>query len=1102
LADPVSIAINVALVAASMAITASQEFEGPRQGDLKITTADYGTPMNYVWGRRRLDGVSCIWAEPLSEVKRRRKTKGGKFNDYTYYGTWAVALCDHEIASVLKIWFDRNLVYDATGVGPISPLSLADFGDRPAGEAVSQLGLGDISQFMTIYLGTADQEPDPRMAATVDAEFGEDSTPAYRGVAYIVFKDLPLEKLGNRLPQVSVEVATAAEDAFPYEMRDAAVTPAMFGSYGVTWSPDRTRLYTGEGGPFEIWDVRARALMVSGDFDTSEGAFRAAQHTWGVTLDGSIYALVGNLSGMRLARYEPDGLGAPIIMGKTELDPGDFGRGSYCVALQTATGSEYVCIASYSNENGGYMLPHGAITVKPAYQDPFIATGFDWQIKAYFADAYGDIWAVGGGGDLADNILALWRVVHVSGNGGPAYGFVTMPTNQSGIVAAAAFHHLSATADHFVVFWDASGGNRMAIVDRLTMTLGTVLTTGVGEVVRAIAPGAATFWSGATEIDASDLSIIRSLDFDDWTATQSGAPNTYDALNHAFVVAINDDEIAWLYIDRAAGSGVTLRSIVEDVSERAGLTVAGGDIDATDLTQTVQGYSATQGTGKQWLEALLEAYDSEVRPHDFTLQFLRRGVAVGGAIPVSDMGAGGTTRYEAPTLGDSDLPLKVNLTFADVDRDQQPNTALAQRPQAAADSRRELSLDGSTLALDADDALQMADGYLRRQWTKAQTYKLALTRSYTSLEPGDARTLDLDGVDRVAKLVRLEFGANGVLTTEWERYAVAVHTPTTRSGGPADGLIPGEVPVFGYTKGLALDIPLVSDAHDSSTPLVYLAATPYSDDVSWPGATFYRSDDGIDYEEELGEVATSQAATSGYAMSALPDALSTVWDMANSVSIKMFDGELASATQAEVANGTNWALLGDEIIGYTTATLVATDTYQLSGLLRGRRGTERATGDHASGERFVLLSGLPRAGLGASDVGDVIYVRPTTNGGPNGFPQTLNPFSGAALKPYSPAHLEVANSGGDKVITWVRRTRIGGEALFGTTPPLGETTEAYVVQILDVSGSVIRTYNPTTPTATYTAAQIASDGSPAGVTARVMQVSSVVGNGYPADVAL
>jgi hypothetical protein len=63
-----------------------------------------------------------------------------------------------------------------------------------------------------IYLGTEDQEPDRLIRQHVensDDFDGEDATPAFRGLVYIVFDNLPLDQFGNRIPPVTAEIAWA-----------------------------------------------------------------------------------------------------------------------------------------------------------------------------------------------------------------------------------------------------------------------------------------------------------------------------------------------------------------------------------------------------------------------------------------------------------------------------------------------------------------------------------------------------------------------------------------------------------------------------------------------------------------------------------------------------------------------------------------------------------------------------------------------------------------------------------------------------------------------------------------------------------------------------
>ena len=63
-----------------------------------------------------------------------------------------------------------------------------------------------------IYLGTEDQEIDPLIRQHVENSTnfdGHDATPAFRGLVYIVFEDLPLDEFGNRIPPITAEIAWA-----------------------------------------------------------------------------------------------------------------------------------------------------------------------------------------------------------------------------------------------------------------------------------------------------------------------------------------------------------------------------------------------------------------------------------------------------------------------------------------------------------------------------------------------------------------------------------------------------------------------------------------------------------------------------------------------------------------------------------------------------------------------------------------------------------------------------------------------------------------------------------------------------------------------------
>jgi hypothetical protein len=83
-------------------------------------------------------------------------------------------------------------------------------------------------------------------------------------------------------------------------------------------------------------------------------------------------------------------------------------------------------------------------------------------------------------------------------------------------------------------------------------------------------------------------------------------------------------------------------------------------------------------------------------------------------------------------------------------------------------------------------------------------------------------------------------------------------------------------------------------------------------------------------------------------------------------------------------------------------------------------------------------------------------------------------------------------------LTWMRRTRVGGDSWETPEVPLGEDVESYEVDVLD-GDSVVRTLASDTASVVYTAAQQVADfGSPPPTyNVRVYQLSAAYGRGTP-----
>jgi hypothetical protein len=127
--------------------------------------------------------------------------------------------------------------------------------------------------------------------------------------------------------------------------------------------------------------------------------------------------------------------------------------------------------------------------------------------------------------------------------------------------------------------------------------------------------------------------------------------------------------------------------------------------------------------------------------------------------------------------------------------------------------------------------------------------------------------------------------------------------------------------------------------------------------VGWPGAVLFQSTDGGNSYSPIQTI--MKESTWGMVTNATTNHDYHSWDNDTTITVTLKTGKLMNATDIAVYNKTNWCMIGQECIGFKYATLVSDKTYTLSGLLRGRQGTEYACSTHVANELFVLLDSAP-----------------------------------------------------------------------------------------------------------------------------------------------
>jgi hypothetical protein len=911
----VKLAVTVAMEAVQMGLQASQRVRGPRLDETQVTTADYGTPLPRFLGER-VFACPIIWAKDLEVVEHTSKVKGGgKHTNESALATFGIAISDCEsvgpIEKVLKIWMDETLAYDATGVGPISYAA----------------GLGfDLASVMRIYLGGEDQLPDPAYVEFREAKYGPNSAPAFRGVSTIVFDKLPCDNFGNRVPQIRVLAVTAAEPIYPYEIRTGNIgTIAGF-------SPDHTTLYTSSGGGFQAWDVATRSLI--------------ATSPWGISADngfadGVVYGWLGPFFDPKMVVLDGHGGGGTVVT-FTAWDGAYTGlsyKGGALLAYPINTNEEYA------------GLVRGTTITK-------VSCGF--SPTHYFEDAdTGTWWAVGT--NLGDVNLGIYdsRNSHTVINGTRSGAAAGMDNGAGQLLIA---------QGGYLQLWDK------ATYSKVSETPISGVFSNQFVAFDCAAPGSAFIWISGVKYDTRTLAVIETVDPNTWVnegAFQFHLP-VYDPINNALVSTTGGtDHLTWRYVDRIANGGVLLGTIISRMCDAAGLT----NRDTSLLTQMVSGYSWTRGDVKSQMGPLLDIYDVDARPHDFEIEFRPRGSAPSGTILTQDFAKQDSApRYKITEAQDTDLPAVIRINFADTAFDQQTNNTLSPLPADAVDSQRDVTIDGTTWASSADNAQQLSDRYIRRQWNSRESIDNSLTPQCLALEPGDVTTLNLDGIVHNAKLTKQTFVGSRMDCTfgRDEPSFAAINAATT---GPAMDRTPDTVHISAPVRGFVIDAPLRQDSDSDGRPLLYSGAGTYAG-LTYPGAAIYEatgSGSSLAYDQLFATVGTG--ATWGTCATTLgPVPSPSLWDRGNSVTVLLQAGSLTSVTEADINAdpSLNLIIIGRsgawEYINYATATLNGDGSWTLSDLKRGRRGTEWACSGHQSGEMWVLASSLDVDEMGLDDV--------------------------------------------------------------------------------------------------------------------------------------
>lgn len=1057
--------------------------EMPRLTDLSVPSGAIGTMIPYGRGTFRLNAhpERTIWSTPkrlVEEVTEEEVGKGGggqtvRNISRRYFVDIAMALHDGEIVGLDQLIIAGELVFNLAPGAP--PATVIESNQRWAS--------------LTVYTGTETQDVDP----TIESWEGEDNVPAFLDLAYMVIKDFEITAWGT-VPKIDVRVvvdgargpsaqyldglsgSTAAQVQLRYAPGRGEIWVADhdYGVYGT--SPARIAIHNVES---RAWEY----IVLPGTDNFGQGIYQLMVldpardvcyvNAQASNLDEESRALVYQMSTRQLVQVAND-----LVNGgdaRVRFQAVDPLRGRICLRNNDSGGRHEI----WTVDNDGRLVARLSVIGSP---NDF----FDWGM----VDADGDFWF--------NNVSAIARIT--AGGVKTFYSLGSSPdySGQQG--------YMTMDAARGAIYYCAVDGPKLNRFDLATQAV-TTLNASMPAVawvhydveddrIYAVSGGAEAAAIYVFKVDGT-LEATHALP-DLYTRNWS-APNFATA--PGFLWSYSSARLAEFRFDSIVATAPALSDVVAKAVARRGLTEA--DIDVTQLEEdTVRGWWTTRiGSARAAIEPLMVGYQFDAVESDGKVKFVKRGGAPVATIGPDDLGVVREgEEWQAPVRVTSrletELPYEVRVEYADVGMDYAQNVQPSRRLTGGSRDVKTLSLP---LALTADQAKRIADLALYGEWAGREGIECATSTKYLHLEPTDVALIS-DGARSYT--TRLEGQTASRTQIQWKGATEDIEVyDQTGTGAPGPAPVT-TVSMRGDTALRLLDIPLLREVDDGLG--VYVAAAGYLS--GWEGHELFRSTDSTSFKRT--GIDNGVACPMGFAATALGDwTAGNVFDEVNTVEVVLLPhaGALASVTRDEVLEGANACWLAGEILHFRTATLLAANHYRLSGLLRGRAGTEHAMDAHAIGDAFVLLTptALQRLTLPAGDIGVTRYYKPVTLGRTQlqtGAQQFV--FSAESSRPLAPVDLRIArDTSGNISGTFVRRSRYPYRMVQQSIDaPLGEASERYEIDICNSGFTEVRRtlLVDGAPAFDYSATDQAADwgSTQATIYVRCYQISAAVGRGH------
>lgn len=615
---------------------------------------------------------------------------------------------------------------------------------------------------------------------------------------------------------------------------------------------------------------------------------------------------------------------------------------------------------------------------------------------------------------------------------------------------------------------------------------------------------------------------VWTIDLNDGTPTQVISDITGESLDAAEYVSqyFNGDEnsltyvsysptagqeLTKIYINRVTRQEVLVSDIVTNLLKRVGFDDS--DIDVENITAlSLTGYTVKTVSSLRTIFAeLATVFRFDVIESEGAIKYKTRGAASVATIPekyLADIDQNGWLKETQDN--DFTRRRKINLTYRDLDREYGNNVQSYILPKYTnekfdADAYIDVTVP---IVLIPDDAKRLAEILLYSKIIYESSYQLKLPARYLKLEPGDVVDLTMSDQTVTCRVRETSLSADNTIDLVAVKEDQDIYTDIIELSGDVGRFDPSTLgQVDARTDMTLVSIPFVNYAtveNLSNNYAYFLMLLNRDGNTPFLGSIFAYVDG-----TKITVTPPASYPTWGYVTTPMNNVTafwSTDYDSVLTVDIVSTTGlSLASAASKDALTNNsyiNLAYVNGELIQFETATNTSGSTWQLTGLVRCKFGSESQSRNHVVGEKFILLGGS----TGTLDT-NLLQINSELGDSPRKsiqiFLDTNNPFQPAPMKvalalnhrPWAPSDCTGIWTGtgtNDAQLDWERRSRWNGEWEDDLIEyvPLNVLTESYELILfkdpltlnLTDPATYLRKVATTTNTYTYAYADQTADG--------------------------